>query len=290
MLKPSELILNADGSVYHLALRPEQVAPTVLLVGAPERVPKVSQHFDSISEKVQHRELLTHTGLYKSKPISVISTGMGAGGVDIVINEVDALVNIDLETREIKKDIKQLTLIRLGTCGALQDDIPLESLVMTEYGLGMDAALHYYDYPYSTDEKAMLEKIKAQVGPLCSVPPYVSKGDEDLLAAFTSWVDYQGMTCTSVGFYGPQARQLRAKPADSQLMDKLQAFKADGLRVANFDMEAALVLGLGRMLGHRCASISTVVAQRTSGRFCENSARAVEHLIVSALEGVLMLD
>ncbi|MDX1407742.1 MAG: nucleoside phosphorylase, partial [Saprospiraceae bacterium] len=230
-LSESELIVNPDGSIYHLNLRPQQIATTVLLVGDQGRVPRISQHFDRIDHVVQRREFLTHTGVFRGMPLSVLSTGIGTDNIDIVINELDAVININLETRIPKDQRTSLNLIRIGTSGAIQPDIPVGSFVVSEYGLGFDGLLHYYHHQPDQDEAAIVSSIDAQLAwPETLAHPYISQCSLELMQHIGAGM-IPGITATATGFYGPQGRRLFLTPRDQNLNERLMAFRHGNLRI-----------------------------------------------------------
>lgn len=280
----SELIITKRGAIYHLDLRPEELAPTVILVGDPDRVKKVSKHFDKIEHQLQHREFITHTGYIGSKRISVTSTGIGPDNIDIALNELDALVNIDFETREIKASLSSLNIVRFGTSGALQADIAVDSFVASSHGLGLDNLLNYYAYTKTAEENELVDAFVAQTGLNTAITvPYVSKGSETLLNKFPD--EYKkGITVTCPGFYGPQGRILRLPLAAPGLINKLTDFRHDGHRITNFEMETSAIFGLGKLMGHHCMSINTIVANRVLQQFSKDGDAAVEQMIKRSLE------
>lgn len=285
-MKPSELILNKDGSIYHLHLHPEQVAPLILTVGDQERVAKVSRYFDSVEYRVRKREFVTHTGYLGKTRISVISTGIGPDNVDIVLNELDALFNIDLQTRQIKSSITPLTFIRLGTAGSLQKEVPVDALVASTGALGMDGLLQYYHAPQQ-QQHPMLEALRQHCKGHWDFPlaPYYATGDAGLLSQFKAGF-HQGITATNPGFYGPQGRQLRAAVQQPRYLDHLQSFDYQGHRIVNLEMETAAIYGLSNLLGHRAISLSAILANRAEGNFSSNPARSVRKLLELALERI----
>jgi uridine phosphorylase len=285
-MKPSELILNPDGSVYHLHLRPEQVAPLLITVGDQDRVARVSQYFDRIEFKVRKREFSTHTGWLGNTRISVISTGIGPDNIDIVLNELDALFNIDLETRQVKPKLTQMTLIRLGTAGCLQREVPVDSLVASSGAIGMDGLMQYYETP-SQQNHPLLQHLRTHCQGEWAFPlaPYFVEGDKGLLAHFSESF-HQGITATNPGFYGPQGRQLRAPVRQPRYLDLLQSFDYQGRRILNLEMETAAIYGLSSLLGHRAISLSTILANRAAGEFSKNPARSVRRLLEIALEKI----
>lgn len=286
MIAASELILNDRGAVYHLNLTPEELADTVITVGDPDRVATVSGFFDQVDLVRQHREFLTHTGMLQGRRISVVSTGIGTDNIDIVFNELDALVNIDLKTRQLRSEIRRLDIVRLGTCGGLQADLPRDALVVSEAAIGLDNLLHFYQHAQEPGASQLLQALNS-VLPDLPVQPYGSFGDSTLLKRFRDPEYHHGITLTCPGFYGPQDRCLRAKPSLEGYLERLQDLRFESSRVLNFEMETSGMYGMGRLLGHRCLSISTVVANRISGSFSSRPAQAVGHMIERSLELLL---
>lgn len=283
-IEESELVLNSRGAVYHLDLRPEELATTILTVGDPDRVEKVSRHFDAIDHKRQHREFVTHTGRVGPKRISVVSTGIGTDNIDIVLNELDALVNIDLNTRTVKPQLTHLTIIRVGTTGALQQDIPVDSWVTSTHGLGIDNLLNFYRHEENEEEKELLHSFSTQTQLHHRLSqPYISSAGASLLRHFTRGF-YQGITVTCPGFYGPQGRVLRLGLSQPELIDRLTGFSYGRHRITNFEMETAGIYGLGKILGHSCLSLSVVVANRITRQFSRDNDAAMEQLIQKTLE------
>jgi uridine phosphorylase len=283
-IKDSELILNPDGSVYHLNIRPEHLAKTVITVGDPDRVDGVTKYFDSVSFKTRKREFHTQTGLYKNKPITVISTGIGTDNIDIVFNELDALVNIDLETREIKKDLTALDIVRIGTSGSIQKDIPIDAFLISEYAVGFDSLLHFYNSE-AIQNKDISEALITHTGwDKHKSSPYVVKGDESLFKKLSSGKTHAGFTATNVGFYGPQGRVLRLALQDAALNDKLASFNYKGLSITNMEMETSGIYGLAKLLGHRALSMNAIIANRATGEFTKNGKNTVDSLIQYTLD------
>jgi uridine phosphorylase len=279
----SELILNNRGAIYHLDLRPEELAPTVITVGDPDRVPIVSRYFDTIEIQRRHREFVTHTGYLNGKRITVVSSGIGTDNIDILLNELDALVNIDFDTRSEISTKSALRIFRLGTCGSLQHDIPADALVAGTHGLGLDNLLHYYAFEQTEEEAQLLQafqlhcRLEAQ-----SVVPYLAACQVGLLKHFAAHC-HAGITVTCPGFYGPQGRVLRLGLRNPQWVDALSGFGFGPHRIANFEMETSAIYGLGRLLGHQCLSLNVVVANRISKSFSANPAQAVVKLIETCL-------
>lgn len=283
-LAASELILNKDGSIYHLSLLPEQLADTVIVVGDPDRVQKITKHFDTIECKVQKREFHTQTGTYKGKRITVLSTGIGTDNIDIVMNELDALANIDFKSREIKKDFRQLDIIRVGTSGSIQVEIPVDSFVVSKRAVGFDALLHFYqseavqleDFNRALEEQLQLSPKKSR--------PYAVACDEDLAKIFEGPKTVDGFTGSNIGFYAPQGRVLRLPLSDENFRDKLEAFEFKGVKITNLEMETSAIYGMSKMLGHRAVSLNAIVANRPAGEFSKDGGLTVENLIKFALD------
>jgi uridine phosphorylase len=280
----SELIINNRGAVYHLNLRPDELAPTVITVGDPDRVSEVSKLFDSIEVKRQHREFVSHTGFIGQKRISVVSTGIGPDNIDIVLNELDALANIDFDTRTIKPTLTALRIIRLGTSGSLQADIPVDSNVVSTHGLGIDNLLHFYRQETNEEEKQIMHSFVTHTQVQDSLSyPYVTGAGSQLLKHFVEGYQH-GITVTCPGFYGPQGRVLRLGLSNPAFIDRLSAFQFGQHRITNFEMETAAIYGLGKLMGHQCLSISAIVANRVTKEFSKNGAAAVENLIRKSVE------
>lgn len=275
----SELILNERGAVYHLNLRPEELAPTIITVGDPDRVAEVSKYFDGIEVKQQHREFISHTGRVGNKRITVLSSGIGPDNIDIVLNELDALVNINLETREINPQLRALQIIRIGTSGSLQSDIPVDSFVASTHGLGVDNLLNFYRMEQNSEEELLLQsfithtQIHAQVG-----NPYINSAAPSLLKHFVTDF-HQGITVTCPGFYGPQGRVLRLGLSNPHLVNRLTDFRYGQHRISNFEMETSAIYGLGKLMGHQCLAINAIVANRVKQEFSKDGKAAVEKLI-----------
>ena len=280
----SELIINSRGAIYHLNLRPEELAPTIITVGDPDRVKEVSKHFDSVEFTTQHREFVTHTGFIGKKRISVVSTGIGTDNIDIVLNELDALVNIDFASRTIKPSLTQLSVIRVGTSGSLQADIPVDSFVASTHGLGIDNLLNFYKQENNDEESQILSAFSGHVKlgyPLSS--PYIATAGSAVLKHFVEGFQH-GITVTCPGFYGPQGRVLRLGLTNAELIDRLTQFSFGNHRITNFEMETSAIYGLGKLLGHQCLSLNAIVANRVQQTFSKDGAAAVESLIVKTLE------
>ncbi len=277
------MILTQEGCIYHLNLRPEHLADTIILVGDPDRVPMVSGFFDQIELKRQNREIVTHTGSYNKKRLTVISTGMGPDNIDIVLNELDALVNIDFDKRVPKSELKSLKFIRLGTSGAIQTDLEIDHYVISEYALGLDGLMHFYKGGDRIIDQTLTDKFLEHFKPASQAPtPYIIPGSAELAAKFSAdW--YRGITVTAPGFYGPQARSLRLGLTDPDMISRLSSFRSNGLRILNFEMESSAIYGLSRLMGHDCLTICPVVASRVNDQYSTNYKPVMENLIQEVL-------
>ncbi|WP_046369516.1 nucleoside phosphorylase [Flavihumibacter petaseus] len=284
----SELIINQRGAIYHLDTRPEEIADTIITVGDPDRVGVVSQHFDKIDYKNQHREFVTHTGWIGNKRLSVVATGIGPDNVDIVLNELDALVNIDFATRQVHSTLKPLTIIRMGTCGSLQADIPVDGFVAGTYGLGLDNLLHYYRQDTTDGDLQLIQAFVTQTQLHSISQPYIAGAAPGLLRHFVEDF-HHGITVTCPGFYGPQGRILRLGLQHPELVNRLTGFRFGPHRIANFEMETSAIYGLGKLLGHHCISLNAVVANRVSRTFSSDGQAAVLRLIQKALPVIVTL-
>jgi uridine phosphorylase len=279
----SELIINSRGAIYHLDLKPDELADTVITVGDPGRVALVSKHFDHIEYEGHHREFVSHTGMVGKKRITVTSTGIGPDNIDIVLNELDALKNIDFETRTIKQDHTPMTIIRLGTSGSLQADIPVDSLVAGTHGLGLDNLLNYYKFDNNNEEEQLLQQFIAHTQLSGKIQPYLASCGASIIRHFVDGF-HQGITVTCPGFYGPQGRILRLPISNPSLVDNLTSFSFGNHRISNFEMETSAIYGLGKLLGHHCLSVNVIVANRVRKEFSKDSAAAVHNLIETCLE------
>ena len=278
-IKQSELILNPDGSIYHLHLRPEDLATTIITVGDPDRVDQVSKYFDHIELKQQKREFKTHTGLYKNQRITVISTGIGSDNIDIVLNELDALVNIDFETRTLKNKLTALNIVRIGTSGALQADIPVDSILISTHGLDINGMLPSYEI--ETIRNKAFEKA------FCMHTEWNNDRAQPVLVENSKTLEHQlyeghiltGVTATCGGFYGPQGRILRLEPKDSIFRNKLESFRYEDLKITNFEMETSAIYGLSKLLGHQACSMNAILANRANGSFSKKPDETIDNLI-----------
>ena len=279
----SELILSPNGSIYHLHLLPEQIGDTILTVGDPNRVEMVSRHFDKIELRIQKREFVTHTGLLNGKRVTAISSGMGTDNIEILMTELDALVNIDLETRTPKATHRSLSIIRLGTSGALQEDIPLDSLLVSEYGIGLDTLMCFYNLPQSEDEAAIGQKLQQNLQ--LPFTPYAVTCDADLQKQF-AFDMLPGNTLTCPGFYAPQGRKLRLTPKNTQYLQQLFNFRHQDFKLTNFEMETAGYYAMAKLLGHKMLSVNAIIASRISHQFSSNPQKVIEKMIETVLERV----
>ena len=283
---PTELALNAKGEVYHLGLLPEQLAEKIILVGDQDRVAMVSSFFDNIEFTSKHREFVCQTGTYKGKRITALSTGIGTDNIDITINELDALVNIDLKTRTEKSNKVQLELVRIGTCGILQSSIPLHSHIISDYAFGLDNVAHFYEIEFSEKEQFLASELSSFIGLPKTIQPYAVAADETLSFRLQTPQTFSGITVTSSGFYGPQGRQLRIPTRTADIQLKFGEFNMNGLMVCNFEMESSALFSLGKALGHRCATICLGVANRPNQIFSQGYNTEMLGLIENVLNQV----
>jgi uridine phosphorylase len=284
-ISESDLIINQDGSIYHLNLIPGDVAETVITVGDPDRVSEVSKYFDQIELKKGKREFVTHTGYVGKKRITVLSTGIGTDNIDIVFNELDALMNIDFETRESKKNLTSLKIIRIGTSGAVQPDIPMGTILASSFGLGMDALMNYYIHEVSGDERSLLDDVKSHFGHLKNINPYLTAASDDLLNTIGKDLP-KGITITAPGFYAPQGRIVRAKNAVPDFIGLINSFKSNQNRITNLEMETAGIYALAKVLGHKALSINAILASRVKFKFSKEPNKIVEQAIKMVLDRI----
>ncbi|NNF01384.1 MAG: nucleoside phosphorylase [Bacteroidia bacterium] len=286
----SELILNADGSIYHLHLLPEDIADTIILVGDPDRVKRVSCHFDSIEVKKQKREFITHTGYLNNKRLTVISTGIGTDNIDIVLNEVDALVNIDLDQRTVLENKRSLQFIRLGTCGSFHPEVNADSIVLSSKGLGLDGLFGFYEQKEDAELTFLNNHIYNHFRHYnIETLPYSGNGSEMLLSRFENLSQHIGYTLTLGGFYGPQGRELRLKQRSRSFEKMITEFEYDRMRIANLEMETAAIYAISNQLGHEALSVSVVVANRTNKTISSNPGKAVDNMIASFVEQISLM-
>ena len=284
-ISESDLIINPDGSIYHLNLLPEDVADIVITVGDPDRVKEVSKYFDRVELRKGKREFKTHTGYLGDKRITVISTGIGTDNIDIVLNELDALVNIDFRLRTPKPELKSLKIIRIGTSGSLQDDIPVDSILVSEFGLGLDALMNYYFHQESGDEHLLLDEIKSHFHHIKGINPYITAADQSLMAQIGKGL-LTGITVTAPGFYAPQGREVRAKNSVPNLVNLLKTFSTDKYRITNLEMETAGIYALSKALGHKALSINAILASRIKFEFSKNPQKIISKTIKHVLDSL----
>ncbi|NGF58040.1 nucleoside phosphorylase [Parapedobacter sp. SGR-10] len=284
MIADSELILNTDGSIYHLNLRPEDLAQTIILVGDPERLQWVSRYLDNVVVKKGKKDFITHTGLWKGQRISVISSGIGTDNIDIVLNELDALVNIDFETKSLKDDLTSLDIIRIGTSGSIQGNIAVGTVLASEYAIGFDALMQYYIKPY-TEQETAIKEVAQQHFPALNFQPYVGRASTKLLSQFASDLP-KGLTMTVPGFYGPQGRHIRSNNVYPDLIEKAVGFSLAEKRITHLEMETAGIYALANMFGHHALSINTILASRVNDQLSENPKQMIDDMIRYVLERV----
>ncbi|WP_417874908.1 nucleoside phosphorylase [Xanthomarina gelatinilytica] len=282
-IKDSELILNPDGSIYHLNLKPEHIAHDILLVGDQDRVEKITKHFDSIEFATQKREFKTQTGYYKGKRLTVLSTGIGPDNIDIVLNELDALVNIDLKTRKPKETHTSLNFVRVGTSGSLQADVPVDGFVISSHGLDLNGMLHFYKIDDISNPEIEEAFVAFTNWNNKKARPIVINNSKKLEVIFDSNEVHKGLTATAGGFYGPQGRVLRLPLQDPDLNKKMDTFSFNGMRITNFEMETSVIYGLSKLLGHHALSLNAIIANRATGQFSKDPKAVVERLIAYTL-------
>lgn len=284
MLDPSELVLNADHSIYHLKLKAGQIGNKIIIAGDPARIATISALFDSIEFKVENREFVSHTGYYKGEKISAIATGIGTDNIDIVINELDALINIDLQNREIKKEHTSLEIVRIGTCGSIQKDIPSDEVVVSTHAFGLDGLLNFYDFNMNEKEEEIYAEIIRQTEWSKQLnSPYLVEGSSTLIDKIGNGF-HKGITITAPGFYAPQGRTLRIKPRFPNLNDSLRAFQFNKYRFVNYEMETSALYGLSKLLGHQACTVCLVVANRYANSFSKDYKPVMAKLIKKVLD------
>lgn len=289
-IAPSELVLNPDGSLYHINLKPENLADTVIFVGDQNRVERISSHFDKLEFETQKREFKTHTGTYKGKRLSVISTGIGPDNIDIVMNELDALVNIDLSSRKARKKTTQLTIVRVGTSGSLQPEVPTDGFLLSTHGIDTSGLMHFYKVADNTHEKdletAFIQHLQWHPH---KAYPYIFAADAGLVKSFSQPEIHSGITVTAGGFYGPQGRVLRLPLSDASQNDKLASFRFPPHKITNYEMETAVIYGMAKLLGHKALSLNAIIANRPAGTFSQNPYQTVDRLIKITLDTLAKL-
>ncbi|MCX6221511.1 MAG: nucleoside phosphorylase [Bacteroidia bacterium] len=287
VIEPSELIINPDGTIFHLHMKPEQLADHVILVGDPGRVKMIAGFFDQIESETENREFVSTTGMYGSKRITVLSTGIGTDNIDIVLNELDALVNIDLHTRQIKIERKSLSIIRIGTSGGLQRDIPVNAFLASKKAIGFDGLLNFYERREEVSDIAFEESFKSFVQWNKLLPsPYVVEADEDLFNKIVDSEFTPGVTISAPGFYGPQGRELRLKIVDPRINDKIEAFRFGNQRITNYEMECSAIYGLSKLLGHKALTVCIIIANRVSKRANEDYKPVMVKLVQKVLDRI----
>ena len=282
-ISQADLVINPDGSVYHLNLKPEHITDLIITVGDPGRVYKVSQHFDDIEFEMNKREFITHVGSYKGNRVMVMSTGMGTDNIEIVLTELDALANVDFKTRKVKEKKRKLQIIRVGTSGSLQIDLKCGSHLVSDYGVGFDTLMSFYDLPQTEFEKLIGQELKEKID--LPFQPYCVKGSEDLKRKF-AFDMIEGNTVTCPGFYAPQGRYLRVKPKLTNLIEDLNYFHYDNFWLTNFEMETAGYYALGRLLGHEILSVNAILANRIENKFSKNPSKVIDALIMKVLDRI----
>lgn len=284
MLHPSELVLNPDGSVYHLKLRPEHIASKIIVAGDPHRIASISAHFDQIEHKIENREFITHTGNYKGERVSAIATGIGTDNIDIVLNELDALVNIDLEKRTVKGSLSSLQIVRIGTCGSIQESVPSDEIVVSTHAIGLDGLLNFYEFEMNEEEQTLFDEFKQQTAWRSDFNrPYLVKGSAPLIDKIGK--DFNpGITITANGFYAPQGRRLRLNPKHPEVNEDLRKFQYNGHKIVNYEMETSALYGLSKLMGHQACTVCAVVANRYANSFSKNYKETMAGLIVRVLD------
>ena len=275
----TNIILNNDGSIYHLGLFPNEINDIIFTVGDPDRVKFVSRHFNSINLKKQKREFLIHNGLYKGVPVSVLSTGIGTGNIDIVINELDIISNIDLKTGKLNNKKRQLNIIRLGTSASIQPEINIGSILLSEFAIGFDNLLNFYSYENEFEESLSIKLMKHLNIDDDNIKPYAFKCDDYLFNTFSKTFSNSGITITNSGFYGPQSRNIRIPLRFENLNNKLNSFEYSGKKITNLDMETSGIYGLCKLLGHKSLSINAILANRTTGDFVKDPDKTIDYMI-----------
>jgi uridine phosphorylase len=279
MIHPSELVLNPDGSIYHLKLKPNQIGKKIIIAGDPGRIKSISAHFDQIDHIVENREFITHTGKYNGETVTALATGIGTDNIDIVLNELDALVNIDLEKREVKSELQALEIVRIGTCGSIQESVPADEVVVSTHAFGLDGLMNFYNFEMDEDESKIHSEIIAQTNwPQAYNRPYLVKGSDSLINKIGDGF-HPGITITANGFYAPQGRKLRISPRVEDINERLRAFNFEGKRMVNYEMETSALYGLSKLLGHHACTVCAVVANRYANSFSKDYKPVINNLI-----------
>tara|TARA_B100000965_G_C19582050_1_gene754017 strand:- start:396 stop:1262 length:867 start_codon:yes stop_codon:yes gene_type:complete len=283
MLHPSELVLTPEGAIYHLNLKPHQIGRKIIVAGDPGRIKQISLYFDSLDHVVENREFVTHTGTLNGEKITALATGIGTDNIDIVLNELDALVNIDLEKREIKEEHTSLQIVRIGTCGSLQEDVPADEVVVSTHAFGLDGVMNFYDVEYTEEEENLKQEILKQCNwPKSFNQPYLVEGNKEFVNKIGENY-HRGITITANGFYAPQGRQLRLKAKDPDLNERLRSFSFENNRIVNYEMETSALYGLSKALGHDACTVCAVVANRYANSFSKNYKGVIDQLIKEVL-------
>ena len=284
MIHPSELILNPDGSIYHLALQPEQVARKIIVAGDPHRIATISAKFDSIECKVENREFITHTGSYKGQRVTALATGIGTDNIDIVLNELDALVNCNLQERTVKDELTSLEIVRIGTCGSIQEHVPADEVVVSTHAIGLDGLMNFYEFEMDADEQEMFDAFKLQTSWNARFnEPYLVKGSSTLIEKVGKGF-HPGVSMTANGFYAPQGRRLRLFPRHQGVNEDLRKFDFKGNRIVNYEMETSALYGLSSLMGHEACTVCAVVANRYANSFSKDYKPVMNSLIETVLE------
>jgi len=283
MIHSSELILNPDGSIYHLALQPEQVAHKIIVAGDPDRIATISAKFDSIECKVQNREFITHTGTFNGQRVTAMATGIGTDNIDIVLNELDALVNCNLQDRTVKEQLTSLEIVRIGTCGSIQEHVPADEIVVSTHAIGLDGLMNFYDFEMDAEENKMFDEFKSQTEWRDRFnKPYLVKGSSDLIQRIGKGF-HPGVTMTANGFYAPQGRRLRLLPRHTEVNEDLRKFKFEGNMIVNYEMETSALYGLSKLMGHKACTVCAVVANRYANSFSDDYKPVMNKLIDDVL-------
>ena len=284
MIHSSELILNPDGSIYHLALQPDQVAHKIIVAGDPDRIATISAKFDSIECKIQNREFITHTGTFNGQRVTAMATGIGTDNIDIVLNELDALVNCNLHERTVKEQLTSLEIVRVGTCGSIQEHVPADEIVVSTHAIGLDGLMNFYDFEMDAEENKMFEEFKSQTEWRDRFnKPYLVKGSSDLIGRIGKGF-HRGVTMTANGFYAPQGRRLRLLPRHPEVNEDLRKFKFEGNMIVNYEMETSALYGLSKLMGHKACTVCAVVANRYANSFSDDYKPVMNKLIDDVLE------
>lgn len=284
MIHSSELILNPDGSIYHLALQPEQVAHKIIVAGDPDRIATISAKFDAIECKVQNREFITHTGTFNGQRVTAMATGIGTDNIDIVLNELDALVNCNLQDRTVKEQLTSLEIVRIGTCGSIQEHVPADEIVVSTHAIGLDGLMNFYDFEMDAEENKMFDEFKSQTEWRDRFnKPYLVKGSSDLIQRIGKGF-HPGVTMTANGFYAPQGRRLRLLPRHTEVNEDLRKFKFEGNMIVNYEMETSALYGLSKLMGHKACTVCAVVANRYANSFSDDYKPVMNKLIDDVLE------